>query len=36
MHVLEHDIAGTLGNGSSGYIAGTYDKDAGPTTSASI
>ena len=24
------DIAGTLGNGSWGYIVGTYDKDAGP------
>ena len=27
---LQHDIAGTLGNGSWGYIVGTYDKDAGP------
>jgi hypothetical protein len=27
---LQYDIAGTLGNGSWGYIAGTYDKDAGP------
>ena len=26
---LQHDIAGTLGNGSWGYIVGTYDKDAG-------
>ena len=24
-----HNIAGTLGNGSRGYIVGTYDKDAG-------
>jgi hypothetical protein len=27
---LQYDIAGTLGNGSWGYIVGTYDKDAGP------
>jgi hypothetical protein len=27
---LQHDIAGTLGNGSWAYIVGTYDKDAGP------
>jgi hypothetical protein len=27
---LQHDIAGTLGNGAWGYIVGTYDKDAGP------
>jgi hypothetical protein len=27
---LQHDIAGTLGNGSWGYIVGIYDKDAGP------
>jgi hypothetical protein len=27
---LQHDNAGTLGNGSWGYIVGTYDKDAGP------
>jgi hypothetical protein len=27
---LQHDIAGTLGNGTWGYIVGTYDKDAGP------
>jgi hypothetical protein len=27
---LQYDIAGTLGNGAWGYIAGTYDKDAGP------
>ena len=26
---LQHDIAGALGNGSWGYIVGTYDKDAG-------
>jgi Concanavalin A-like lectin/glucanases superfamily/Domain of unknown function (DUF2341) len=26
---LQYDIAGTLGNGSWGYIVGTYDKDAG-------
>jgi hypothetical protein len=26
---LQHDIAGTLGNGSWGYIVGSYDKDAG-------
>jgi Concanavalin A-like lectin/glucanases superfamily len=26
---LQHDIAGTLGNGSWGYVASTYDKDAG-------
>jgi biopolymer transport protein ExbB len=26
---LQHDIAGTLGNGSWGYIVGTYEKDAG-------
>jgi hypothetical protein len=26
---LQHDIAGTLGNGSWGYIVGTYDTDAG-------
>jgi hypothetical protein len=26
---LHHDIRGTLGNGSWGYIVGTYDKDAG-------
>jgi hypothetical protein len=26
---LQHDIAGTLGNGAWGYIVGTYDKDAG-------
>jgi hypothetical protein len=29
---LQHDIAGALGNGSWGYIVGTYDKDAGPNT----
>jgi hypothetical protein len=33
---LQLDIAGTLGNGSWGYICGTYDKDTGPTTSVSI
>jgi Concanavalin A-like lectin/glucanases superfamily len=27
---LQYDIAGTLGNGSWGYIVGTYDNDAGP------
>jgi hypothetical protein len=27
---LQHDIAGTLGNGRWGYIVGIYDKDAGP------
>jgi Concanavalin A-like lectin/glucanases superfamily len=27
---LQYDIAGTLGNGSWGYIVGTYDKDARP------
>jgi Concanavalin A-like lectin/glucanases superfamily len=27
---LQHDIANALGNGSWGYIAGTYDRDAGP------
>jgi hypothetical protein len=27
---LQYDIAGMLGNGSWGYIVGTYDKDAGP------
>jgi hypothetical protein len=27
---LQYDIAGTLGNGTWGYIVGTYDKDAGP------
>jgi Concanavalin A-like lectin/glucanases superfamily len=27
---LQHDIAGTLGNGAWGCIVGTYDKDAGP------
>jgi hypothetical protein len=26
---LQYDIAGTLGNGSWGYIVGTHDKDAG-------
>jgi hypothetical protein len=26
----QHDIAGTLGNGSWAYTVGTYDKDAGP------
>jgi hypothetical protein len=26
---LQHDIAGTLGNGSWGYIISTSDKDAG-------
>jgi hypothetical protein len=26
---LQHNIAGTLGNGIWGYIVGTYDKDAG-------
>jgi hypothetical protein len=29
-HRLQHDIAGALGNGSWGYVAGTYAKDAGP------
>jgi hypothetical protein len=33
---LQHDIAGILGNGTWGYIVGTYDKDAGPGNSASI
>jgi hypothetical protein len=33
---LQYDIAGTLGNGSWGYIVGTYDKDAARTTSVSI
>jgi hypothetical protein len=27
---LQHDIAGTLGNGTWGYIVGTYDKDTEP------
>jgi hypothetical protein len=27
---LQYDVAGTLGNGSWGYTAVTYDKDAGP------
>jgi len=27
---LQYDVAGALGNGSWGYIVGTYDKDAGP------
>jgi hypothetical protein len=27
---LQYDIAGTLGNGTWGYIVGSYDKDAGP------
>jgi hypothetical protein len=27
-----YDMAGTLGNGSWGYIVGTYDKDAGPNS----
>ena len=26
---MQHDLAGTLGNGSWGYTVGTYDKDAG-------
>jgi Concanavalin A-like lectin/glucanases superfamily len=26
---VQYDIAGTLGNGSWGYIVGTHDKDAG-------
>jgi hypothetical protein len=30
MPVPEHDIAGALGNGSWGYIVGTYARDAGP------
>ena len=33
---LQYDIAGTLGNGTWGYIVGSYDKDAGRTTNASI
>jgi hypothetical protein len=33
---LQHDIAGTLKNGSWGYIAGTYDKDAGTNVSAVV
>jgi hypothetical protein len=33
---LQHDIAGMLGNDSWDYIVGTYEKDAGRTTSASI
>ena len=33
---LQHDIAGTLGNGAWGYMVGTYDKTPAPTTSASI
>jgi hypothetical protein len=33
---LQHDIAGTLGNGSWGYIVGTYDKDAGPRQPTSL
>jgi hypothetical protein len=32
---LQHDIAGTLGNGAWGYIVGTYDRDAGPNNSVS-
>jgi hypothetical protein len=27
---LQHDVAGTLGNGSQGYIAGSSDKEAVP------
>ena len=27
---LQHDIAGTLGNETWGYVLGTCDKDAGP------
>ena len=27
---MQHDVAGTLENGSWGYFVGTYDKDAGP------
>lgn len=33
---LQYDIAGTLGNGSRGYIVGTDDEDSGPATSVSI
>lgn len=33
---LQYEIGGTLGNDSWGYIVGTYDKDAGRTTSVSI
>ena len=33
---LQYDIAGTRGNGTWGYIVGSYDKDAGRTTNASI